>query len=151
RLAAASTSRASHERQVAELIEQTAESLRAKIIINRVCRQVSPPQGFMNEGLRKELAGSGASQDQVRAAVLERLMTQDDVRDRIDALWADAEDDVSAHAGADLVAIAPGEEILDAVSWRSPDATTGSENTAWPLPRPLLLRPTRSGKSSRSS
>ena len=42
-------------------------------------------------------------------------MTADDLREQIAQVWAEAEEDVSSHQGAQLLAIAPGEEILNMI------------------------------------
>jgi hypothetical protein len=44
-----------------------------------------------------------------------RLMKDADVRSQITESWAEAEKDVAGRSGAELAAIAQGEEILDAV------------------------------------
>ena len=69
----------------------------------------------MDHRLRRELAGSDADADGIAAAVLERLMTAQHVRDQIDRSWAEDQDDVAQLEGTALLAAAPGEEILDAV------------------------------------
>ena len=69
----------------------------------------------MDHRLRQELASAGADADAIAAAVLERLMTAQDVRDQVDRSWAEAQEDVAQLEGTSLLAAAPGEEILDAV------------------------------------
>ena len=101
--------------EIAALIQRTAESLRTKIIVNRVCRRFTPPLRLIEHGLRKQLSNSASGHDEVVTAVLERLMTSEAVREQITRLWAEAEADVASATGAALLAIAPGEEILDAV------------------------------------
>jgi hypothetical protein len=101
--------------EIDALIQQTAESLRTKVIVNRVCRRFAPPLPLMNDDLRKELAGSVLSSEQLILALQERLMTIDAVREQITTLWAEAETDVTSTTGTDLLAITPGEEILDTV------------------------------------
>lgn len=96
----------------------TAESLRQKIIINRVCRQVQPPRLLMEHSLRRRLAGEGADQEAVIAAISDRLMSQDELRTQIETAWKAAEADVASRSGDDLLAIAPGEEILNAIFLR---------------------------------
>jgi len=92
--------------------------LRQKIIVNRVCRQVGPARPLMDHAIRQDLASAGADADQVTTAVLERLITADDLRAQIAGAWAEAERDVASQEGAELLAIAPGEEILEAVFQR---------------------------------
>jgi hypothetical protein len=94
------------------------ENLRRKIIINRVSRQVQPAGLLMEHTLRQRLASDGADQEAVVAAVLDRLMTEDELRTQIKAAWQAAEADVATRSGDDLLAIAPGEEILSAVFLR---------------------------------
>jgi len=97
---------------------EAAEALRSKIIINRVCRQVQPARPLMEHSLRQRLASEDADQEAVTAAILDRLMTQDELRAQIKSAWQAAEADVAAHSGDDLLAIAPGEEVLNAVFLR---------------------------------
>lgn len=99
-------------------ITETAASLRRKVIINRVCRQVRPGQPLMNHAYRQQLASSGADAEKIIEAITSRLMTADEVRSQVTAAWAEAEADVAGKTGDDLLAISPGEEILDAVFMR---------------------------------
>jgi hypothetical protein len=101
--------------EIETLINETAESLRLKVVVNRVCRQFMPPQGLMNDDLRHRLANSATSQDDVIDALIERLMTPEGIREQITSLWAGSQADVARAKGAELLAIAPGEEILDRV------------------------------------
>jgi len=103
---------------VATVIDEAAWGLRQKIIVNRVCRQVGPARPLMDHAIRQDLASAGADADQVTTAVLERLITADDLRAQIAGAWAEAERDVASQEGAELLAIAPGEEILEAVFQR---------------------------------
>jgi hypothetical protein len=100
---------------VATVIAQAADRLRRRIIVNRVARQIRPPRLLMDHRLRQELAGADADADAIAAAVLERLMTTQDVRDQIHRSWAEAQEDIAQLEGAALLAAASGEEILDAV------------------------------------
>jgi hypothetical protein len=43
------------------------------------------------------------------------MMTPDDLRAQVADVWAQAEQDVTSQAGAELLAIAPGEEILNTI------------------------------------
>jgi len=97
---------------------EAAEGLRRKIVVNRVCNQVQPARPLMEHKLRQQLAKDGADEETVTASVLERLMTADELRAQVKAAWADAEADVANHAGSELLAIAPGEEILTALFQR---------------------------------
>jgi len=106
------------EAEVAVAMSEAAEGLRRKIIINRVCRQVQPSQPLMEHRLRQRLANQDANQEVVTAAVLERLMTQGQLREQVSAAWETAEADVASHSGSALLAIAPGEEILKALFTR---------------------------------
>src|SRR6266581_36885 len=103
---------------IASAMTDAAESLRDKIIINRVCRQVQPDRPLMEHSLRQRLASDGGDQEAVTAVILDRLMTQDELRTQIKAAWRAAEADVAAHSGDALLAIAPGEEILNAIFLR---------------------------------
>jgi hypothetical protein len=47
--------------------------------------------------------------------VTERLMTRADLKTQIATAWEEADADVGNHTGGKLLAIAPGEEILDAL------------------------------------
>ena len=104
--------------QVAAVMNDAADSLRRKIVVNRVCRQIGPSQPLIGHKLRQELASVGADMDQIAAKVLERMMTPDDLRAQVADVWAQAEQDVTSQAGAELLAIAPGEEILNTIFQR---------------------------------
>jgi hypothetical protein len=101
--------------QVAAVMNQAADGLRRKIVVNRVCRQIGPSQPLMGHKLRQELASAGADREQIATKVIERMMTVNDLRAQIAKVWAEAEQDVASHQGAQLLAIAPGEEILDTI------------------------------------
>ena len=90
-----------------------AESLRNTIIVNRVARQIVPPQQLMDTDLRHELAGASAAE--ISTAVLERLMTPVALHEQVTRLWDGTAAGVEAHSGADLLDIAPGKDVLDAV------------------------------------
>jgi energy-coupling factor transporter ATP-binding protein EcfA2 len=100
---------------VAAVIAQAADRLRRRIIVNRVARQIRPTRLLIDHRLRQELASADADADTIAAAVLERLMTAQDVREQIDRSWAEAQEDVAQLEGTALLAAAPGAEILDAV------------------------------------
>jgi hypothetical protein len=104
--------------QVAEVLNEAAEGLRRKIVVNRVCRRIGPSQPLVGHQLRRELASAGADMEQITAKVLDRMMTADDLRAQIAKAWAEAEQDVARHQGEQLLAIAPGEEILNAIFQR---------------------------------
>jgi hypothetical protein len=104
--------------EIAAVMTEAAEQLRSKVIINRVCRQVRPARLLMENTLRQRLAEEGADLEAVTAAVLDRLMTQDELRAQIESAWQDAEADVAARTGDGLLAIAPGAEILNQVFTR---------------------------------
>lgn len=97
---------------------EAADVLRRKIIINRVCRQIRPARPLMEHTLRQRLASDGADQEAVTAAVSQRLMGEGDLRTQIEAAWQEAEADLAGRSGDDLLAVAPGEEILRAVFMR---------------------------------
>lgn len=99
-------------------ITEIAESLREKIVVNRVAHRVWPPEPLMDNALRQKLADARADKDQFANAVLQRLLTPEGLRSQIDSAWARAETDVADSNGTDLLLIAPGEEILDAVFMR---------------------------------
>jgi predicted ATPase len=103
---------------VAAAFADAGESLRHKIVINRVCRQIGPARLLMEHSLRQGLASHDADQEAVTAAVLERLMTPEQLRMQITAAWRAAEVEVSARSGDNLLSIAPGEEILNEVFQR---------------------------------
>jgi predicted ATPase len=106
------------EQDVVAAMNEAAEGLRRTIVVNRVCRQVQPERPLMEHSLRQQLASQGADQDAVAASVLERLMTQGELREQLSAAWEAAEADVASHSGPELLGIAPGEEILKAVFMR---------------------------------
>jgi energy-coupling factor transporter ATP-binding protein EcfA2 len=99
-------------------INEAAESLRRKMIVNRVCRQVEPDQPLMDHRLRQQLADAGADAEEITGAVLSRLMSADDLRAQIASAWQSSESFVENLKGGELVGLAPGEEILDSVFMR---------------------------------
>jgi predicted ATPase len=101
--------------EVTAAMTEAAKDLRGKIVINRVCRQVQPPRRLMEHSLRQSLANQGADQEAVTAAIAERLMTGDELRAQVRDTWMTATADVTARSGDELLAIAPGDEILTAV------------------------------------
>jgi energy-coupling factor transporter ATP-binding protein EcfA2 len=101
--------------QVAEVMNDAADSLRTKIVVNRVCRQIGPSQPLIGHELRRQLARADADMGQITTQVLARMMTADDLRAQVADVWAEAEQDVMSQAGPELLAIAPGEEILNTV------------------------------------
>jgi hypothetical protein len=96
----------------------TAERLRDKTIANRVARRIAPAQPLMDHRLRQRLAEAGANEDQITSAVRERLMTPQEVQDQVSNAFAEAKHDLAMRHGPELLAIAPGEEILDEVFMR---------------------------------
>jgi hypothetical protein len=101
--------------EVDAAIRDAAESLRRKIIIHRVCRQIAPSRPLMDHELRRQLARTGDGMEEITKAVLARLISAEDLRAQIAAAWQAAEIDVASQAGDAFLALAPGEEILDAV------------------------------------
>jgi hypothetical protein len=101
--------------EVEAIMASAAERLRGKIIANRVARRIAPARLLMDHRLRQRLAETNASADQITTAVCERLMTPQEVQDQVSQSWAEAEHDITMRHGPDLLAIAPGEEILDEV------------------------------------
>jgi len=97
------------------VMNEAAEGLRRKIIVNRVCRQIGPSAPLIGHKLRQELASAGADMNQIAAKVVDRMMTADQLRIQIAEVWTEAEQDVNAQEGAALLAIAPGEEILNVI------------------------------------
>jgi hypothetical protein len=104
--------------EVEFIMASTAERLRGKIIANRVARRIAPARLLMDHRLRQCLAEASASEDQITSAVRERLMTPEEVQDQVSQAFAEAEHDVAMRHGLDLLAVAPGEEILDEVFMR---------------------------------
>jgi len=100
---------------VAQLMRNTAEALRRKIVINRVCNQIRPEQPLMDHWLRQQLARDGADEAAIQAAVQSRLMTAEALRAQVRAAWDAADADVAKRSADELLLIAPGEEILQAV------------------------------------
>lgn len=100
---------------IAEAMTSAAEALRGKIVINRVARRVAPKQLLMDHKLRQALAAEGVDQTTFTDVVVERLMTADELGAQIAAAWSEAEADVAEHVGEALLAIAPGEEVLEAL------------------------------------
>lgn len=104
--------------EIAAVMRDAADGLRLKVIINRVCRQIQPARPLMENSLRQELASAGASKDEIIAAIMERLMTPEDLREQTATAWAAAERDVASCDDENLLVIAPGEEILNVVFQR---------------------------------
>lgn len=104
--------------EVAAAMTDAAENLRHMIVVNRICRQIRPDRPLMDHKLRQRLAAGDADEECVTTAILERLMTKEDLQAQIQAAWKAAEEDVARHTGDGLLAIAPGEEILKAVFLR---------------------------------
>ena len=102
-------------RDVATAMIEAAENLRHKVVVNRVCRQIQPDRPLMDHRLRQRLACKGTDQEAVTAAILSRLMTEDELRAQIQTAWTAAEEEVALHSDDGLLAIAPGEEILNAI------------------------------------
>lgn len=98
---------------ISEALGTAAESLRRKIVINRVARRVAPKRRLMDHQTRRRLASEAVDQAAFAEAVAERLMPEAELREQIAAAWQEAEADVAEHAGQALLEIAPGEEVLD--------------------------------------
>ena len=98
---------------ISEALGTAAESLRRKIVINRVARRVAPRRMLMDHQTRRRLASEGVDQAAFAEAVAERLMPETELRQQIAAAWQEAEADVAERAGQALLEIAPGEEVLD--------------------------------------
>jgi hypothetical protein len=101
--------------EVETFMADAAERLRGNIVANRVARQVAPRRLMMDHQLRQYLADAGADAEQITSAVLERLATPQEIRELVERSWAEAQRDVTSREGAELLEIAPGQEILDQV------------------------------------
>jgi len=102
--------------EVEQVLIDAARSLRNAIIVNRVTRQIAPARPFMDNDLRHRLAG--ASAEDIIAAVQGRLMTIPELREQVVRFWEQASVDVMERSDADLLKIAPGKDVLDAVFMR---------------------------------
>jgi len=102
---------------VRQVMEEAAEGLRRAIVVNRVVRQL-PLVQLVDHPLRQRLAREGADLGQVTTALLERMPDEQDLRRQIGEWWQQAQDEVSRHHGDDLLRIAPGADLLDAVFMR---------------------------------
>jgi len=100
--------------EVKTAMVNAAENLRMPIIINRVCRQL-PVARLMSHRLRQRLVRDRAAVNAVTAAVLQQIPNPDQLREDIVQWWQDATDEVSTLTGDDLLTIAPGADVLDAV------------------------------------
>jgi hypothetical protein len=100
---------------ISRTINEVADSLRHKVVVNKVCRQIQPVEPLMDHKLRQGLANAAADQKTVTAAILKRLMREDDLVIQIHAAWAEAEEEVARCADEELLAVAPGEEILNEI------------------------------------
>jgi energy-coupling factor transporter ATP-binding protein EcfA2 len=106
---------------VARAMTEAAEGLRRRIVVNRTCRAVVPPNLLMDHKLRQQLADAGADKEAITASVLERLLSPAELRALISEAWDAAESDVASQTGEALLAIAPGEEILKTIFKRFAD------------------------------
>jgi hypothetical protein len=100
---------------ITAVMTAAAERLRRKVVINRVCRQVQPARPLMDHKLRQRLANMDADLGAVTAAVIDRLANPRELQEQIRSAWQEAEADITARSGDDLLAVAPGEEILQEV------------------------------------
>ncbi|MDL4817734.1 AAA family ATPase [Actinomadura opuntiae] len=100
---------------VVTAMENAAENLREVVVINRVARAVKPPRMLMDHQTRRRLVEDRANLEEITTTVLERLASVDEIRAQIASSWASAREDVDGRTRRDLLNVAPGEEILDAV------------------------------------
>ena len=98
-------------------MQQAGEDLKQMIIVNRVARALEPVR-LMTHGLRQDLAGTPADLEALTHVVLGRLPTPEDLREKIAGWWTDATADVASCVGAELLTLAPGAEVLQAVFQR---------------------------------
>jgi hypothetical protein len=103
---------------VTTAMTEVAVGLRRRIVVNRVCRVIAPVRPLMDNKLRQQLANANADEAEITTSVLERLLSPEELRTQISAAWEVAERDITSQTGEDLLAIAPGEEILNAVFTR---------------------------------
>jgi hypothetical protein len=120
---------------------EAAEKLRNRVIVNRVCRQVQPPQPLTDNRLRQRLARDEADLTAVTSAIVGRLMTEDQLRGQVRAAWEAAEADVASRSGDDLLAIAPGDEILNQVFMRFANRGYSKRNDGVAIARAMPAPP----------
>lgn len=102
---------------IASTINQAAEQLRPAIIMNRVARQLDIVR-LMDHTLRRKLIRDNADLQALTAAVVGRIPDGQQLREKIAVWWQEAENDVTRQTGDDLLKIAPGAEVIDAVFMR---------------------------------
>jgi energy-coupling factor transporter ATP-binding protein EcfA2 len=100
---------------IADALRAGADGLRRKIVVNRTAQRVAAPRQLMDTELRKRLADAGADMVEFTSAVAERLMSPAELTAQITTAWEEAETDVRGHTADELLEIAPGEELLDAL------------------------------------
>jgi hypothetical protein len=71
------------QEEIASVIDEAADGLRRKVVVNRVCSQIGPAQPLVARKLRQELAAADADMSQIKAKIVERMMTADRLRAQI--------------------------------------------------------------------
>jgi len=102
---------------VASEIDRAAEDLRPAIVLNRVARRLDIVR-LMDHQRRRKLVDEDADLQALTAAVIGRIPAAQQLREQIAKWWQEAEEDVSHQTGDDLLRIAPGAEVVDAVFMR---------------------------------
>lgn len=126
---------------VTAFMYETAEGLRRKVVVNRVCNQVRPERPLMDHRFRQRLAASNADEEAIAAAITDRLMTPGQLRAQVGAAWDAAEADVASRSGEGLLSIAPGEEILQAIYLRYAGRGYGKREDGVAIARAMATPP----------
>ena len=100
--------------EVASVINIVADELKQTVVLKRVCRDLALIR-LMDNQLRKDLAKTQAGLEELQEAVVGRIGSIDEVKATIGAFWVTAEKDVAERWDTDMLALAPGEEVLKAV------------------------------------
>lgn len=106
------------EQDVEAAITAAAEELRHTIIINRVAREFYSPIRLMDHRLRRDLVRKAVDEAAFTRSLLDRLPLESTIRSEIQSRWQQVAMDVEGYEPRDLVNVAPGEEILNAVFLR---------------------------------
>jgi hypothetical protein len=101
--------------EIEHLIAASAESLKAVVVLKRVCARLEPLR-YVDNDLRSALTTT-PNLAALIAAVGERISTSDQMKERIQAYWREEQSYVDSEWSRHWRSLAPGSELLDAV-WR---------------------------------
>jgi hypothetical protein len=102
---------------VGTALRNAADSLKHAVVIKRVAWELAPVR-LMDHEFRENLARENVTLEVFRERIVARLPSADDLIRRIDALWAEAQQDVDNLWSNSWYEIAPGTDILKSL-WAS--------------------------------